>query len=116
MKPAQIMSLPHNRRCEIYNSGEGPSFMDYAAGEAREPAIFGLGEYLDPPFRMPDSAILWTDGDEGAVIAAFVVYAATEGEQKRIRWEDLDIFTAGIQQYNERIARLAYAEGTPTHE
>jgi hypothetical protein len=95
MTPVTIFSMPHNYRDEIYNSGEGPSFVDYGEGEPRR--LAPRGEWATLPIPMPECLMITTDHD-GRTIAA-------SADGKRIGWADLDVVVKGVEQYNADIAR-----------
>lgn len=98
MRQVTIFILPHNFRDPLYDESEGPSFChdDYERSEPRRRAPQS-GEWATLPIPMPESLICTTDPD-GRVIAA-------TADGKRIRWADLDIVVAGVDQYNADLAR-----------
>jgi hypothetical protein len=96
MRPVDIISMPHNGRCEFYPEGEGPSFNpDHQPGEPRM-SLADI-EFADLPIPMPQCLMLTTDAD-GRVISA-VTDAGLH-----IRWADLDVVLAGVEQYNRDLA------------
>jgi hypothetical protein len=102
MRPVWIFSMPHNYRDELYNEGDGPSFVEYEQGEQRRPSPSGR-DVANLPIPMPECLLTFTDR-EGRVISA-------QADDKRIRWRDLDTVVTGVTQYNADVARREAGEG-----
>lgn len=95
MKPVTIFELPHNFRDRLYAPGEAP---DAFCDDPELATLYPYGhDFVDLPIPMPTCLFALTDRD-GRVIAI-------PADGKRIRWADLDILLAGVEQYNADLAR-----------
>jgi hypothetical protein len=88
MMPVRVIALPFSGRCDL--------------------ATMGGAEFIDLPIPMPSSAMLWLDRNRRPVAAWAWFGTGEAAEQRRIRWQDLDVFVAGVGQFNRELAERGY--------